>query len=78
MCLTASRQSLVNLFSAGLATYSANQGNQNQVKDIFGISFRLIVLFVFFLILTFVLQKVTLKHICSLPTFPCIQPTKFG
>ena len=64
--------------STDFGAYPANESNQNLVKDISGVSFRLIVPFVFFLILTFVLQRVTLKQFLLVPTLPCSQPTKFG
>ena len=67
MYLAVTRRSLVNSSSADFGAYSANQCNQNQVNDIFGVSFHLIVLFVFFLILTFVLQRVTLKQFLLVP-----------
>ena len=71
--------SLVNLSAADFGVYSVDQCNQNQVKGIFGVSFLLIALFVFFLLLTFVLQRVTLSNnFCSFPNLPCSQPTKFG
>ena len=61
---------LVNSSSADFWVYSVDQCNQNQVKGIFGVSFLLIVLFVFFLILTFVLQRVTLKQFLLVPQSP--------
>ena len=59
ICLAVTRQGLLNSSSADFGAFSTNQFNQNQVKYIFGVSFRLIVLCVFFLVLTFQLQRVT-------------------
>ena len=64
--LTVTGRSLV-YSSTDLGAYSANQSNQNLVKDISGVSLGLIVPFVFFLILTFVLQIITLKRFLLAP-----------
>ena len=64
--LTVAGRSLV-YSSTDFGAYSANQSNQNLVKDISGVSLRLIVPFVFFLILTFVLQIITLKRFLLAP-----------
>ena len=75
MSIAVTQRSLVNSSWADLREFSTNQCNQNQVKDIFGVSFRLIVLFAFFLIFAFELHWVTFP---LFPNLPCNQTTKFG